>query len=249
LYLGDIPAAQQSFEHFAEVIVKKVQSQQTSGKVLGVAKLHVEILALEANLAKAERQRYQSMGMIALVIFLISSLVYFIFVRPYMRKMATDPLTGLLNEHAALQAIKHIAKPIRGKSNALALFDVNNFTEVNSQFGHMTGELALMSVANCLKQVTRERDVVGRVGADQFVVCLKNIEDATAKAFFERIQSELELTEFSNVIGEKINIDSSMSMYMSPDNFHDLAEVLRDIRDSLRQAYTEKREGDARPYP
>jgi diguanylate cyclase (GGDEF)-like protein len=247
LFLGDIPAAQQSFRHFAEVIIKKVQTQQTSGKVLGVAKLHVDILALEANLAKAEQQRYQSMAMIALIILLIASVIYFIFVRPYLRKMVTDPLTGLLNERAALQAIKHIVKPIRGKTNALALFDVNDFTKVNSQFGHMAGELSLKSVANCLKQVTRERDIVGRVGADQFVVCLKNIEDATAKAFFERIQSVLETTEFSNGVGEEINIDSSMSMYISPDDFHDIGEVLRDIRDSLKKAYTEKTQHNTRP--
>jgi diguanylate cyclase (GGDEF)-like protein len=248
LFLGDIPAAQQSFEHFADVIVKKIQTQQASAKVLGVANLHAEVLALEANLAKAEQQRYQSMVIIALVILLLASLVYFTFVRTYLRRMATDPLTGLLIENAALQAIKQIGKPKQGKANAVAIFDVNNFTQVNSQFGHMVGELALKSVANCLKQVTREQDIVGRMGAGQFVVCLKNIEDAPAKAFFERIQSVLENTEFSSGIGEKINIDSSMSIYMSPDSFHDVDEVLFEIRDALIKAYKALPESAGTPF-
>jgi len=248
LFLGDIPAAQLSFQRFNEVIVKKVQAQQTSAKVLGVAKLHAEVLALEANLAKTEQQQYQSMAMIALVIMLIVGGVYFIFVRSFLRKMANDPLTGLLNEHATLQAVKQIVKPKRGKTNALALFDINNFTEVSSQFGHKTGELALKSVAKSLKQATRERDIVGRIGADQFMVCLKNIEDATAKAFFQRIKSVLEASEFSSGIGEKTNVDSSMGMYMSPDDFHDLDEVLLEIRDSLKKASKERAEHAATPF-
>ncbi|MFT4940217.1 MAG: diguanylate cyclase (GGDEF)-like protein [Paraglaciecola sp.] len=235
MYLEDIPAAQANFKSFSDVITKKVFSQQESGKILGVAQLHSEILTLEANLASAKRQGIESMVIIALIIITLLTILYFAFYRRFMLKISTDPLTGLRNEHSALAEIKRVAVPSYGKSNALALFDVKNFTEVNSEFGHMTGKLALKSVADCLKQVTREYDVVGRIGGDQFIVCLKNIEDVIANAFFERIQRALEQTAFNAGTGDRINIDSTMSIYSSTDRFDDLDEVLNDMRDSLRK--------------
>jgi diguanylate cyclase (GGDEF)-like protein len=235
LFLEDIPEAQANFKHFSEVITKKVFSQQESGKILGVAKLHNELLTLEANLAIAKKQRIESMVMISLIIITLLTVFYFAFGRRFLHKISTDPLTGLRNEHSALAEIKRVTRPSNGKSNALALIDVKNFTEVNSEFGHMTGKLALKSVADCLKHVIRERDVVGRIGGDQFIVCLKNIEDAIANAFFERIQQALEQTAFDAGTGDRINIDSTMSIYSSTDRFNDLDEVLNDMRDSLRK--------------
>ena len=234
LFLQDIPAAKLNFKQFSDVITKKVFSQQASGQILGVAKLHNQVSTLEANLAAAKRQQIESMMMIAVVTITLLTLAYFAFCRRFLQRISTDPLTGLRNEHSALAQIKRIGRPSNGKTNALALFNVQNFAEVNSQFGHMTGKLALKSVAECLKHVTRERDVVGRIGGDQFIVCLKNIEEVIANAFFERIQHALEQTAFSSGTGESINIDSTMSTYLSADKFDDLDEVLNDMRDSLR---------------
>jgi len=235
LFLEDIPATQTSFKRFSDVIMKKVFSQQESGKILGVAKLHSELLTLEANLALAKKQQIQSMLMIALIIIALLTILYFVFGRRFLRKISTDPLTGLRNENSALAEIKRVARPSEGKANVLALFDVKNFTEVNSEFGHMTGELALKSVADCLKHATRERDVVGRVGGDQFIVCSINIEEVIAKTLFERVQRALADTAFNAGTGDRINIDSTMSIYSSTDKFDDLDEVLNDMRDSLRK--------------
>jgi diguanylate cyclase (GGDEF)-like protein len=238
LFLGDIPAAKDSFERLSLIIRERAMAQQKSAMVLGVAKLHSEILTLEASLADAERQRYQSMIVIVLGILAVVLIAYFLVGKRYLRKISSDPLTGLRNEHAALSEIKSVSVPTAGKTNALALFDLRNFTKVNSEFGHMTGELALKSVADCLKNVTRERDIVGRLGADQFVVCLKNTEDAIAKEFFQRIQDALEKIDVNTGTGQRINIDSSMSMYTTVESFKDLDEVLIDMRDSL--IYTDK---------
>ncbi|MFT5674902.1 MAG: diguanylate cyclase (GGDEF)-like protein [Paraglaciecola sp.] len=235
LFLEDIPAIQTSFRRFSDVIMEKVFSQQESGKILGVAKLHSELLTLEANLVIAKKQQVKSMVLIALIIIALLTILYFVFGRRFLRKISTDPLTGLRNESSALAKIKRIARPSEGKANVLALFDVKNFTEVSNEIGHMTGKLALKSVANCLKQATREQDVVGRVGGDQFIVCSINIEDVIAKALFERVQRTLADMAFNAGTGDRINIDSTMSIYSSTDKFDDLDEVLNDMRDSLRK--------------
>ena len=147
-----------------------------------------------------------------------------------MRKLATDSLTGLLNEQSVLAEIKRVKKPIDGKVNALAVFDMVNFTEVNTQFGYWTGDELLKRVALCLTQIIRERDIIGRLGAGQFIVCLKNIDDQTAKELFERIQNVLADIAFDSESGEKINVNSCTSMYLALDRFDDIEQVLEDMR-------------------
>ena len=114
--------------------------------------------------------------------------------------------------------------------NAVAVFDVTNFTEVNSQFGYLTGDTLLKKVAECLSQVTRERDLLGRLGAGRFIVCLKNIDDDTARVLFDRIQNVLTEMVLNTGSGEKVNVHSSMSMYISAEGFQDITQVLEDMR-------------------
>jgi diguanylate cyclase (GGDEF)-like protein len=235
LFLGDLESAQNSFEIYADTVNKKEKAQQDSAKVLGVAKLHSEIFSLEAHLAQAESKRLQTILIILSLVVLTGGLVYLTLGRAYLKSLSTDKLTGLLNEQVVVAEIKRVKAPIVGKVNALALFDVKNFTEVNTQFGYMTGEVLLRKVAKCLSDVTRDKDIVGRVGADQFIVCLKSVEERTANDLFQRILGSLSKVEVNNSGGNSINIQSSMNIYSSQGSFSDLDEVLTEIRDVLGQ--------------
>ncbi|MDU0355475.1 GGDEF domain-containing protein [Paraglaciecola aquimarina] len=235
LFLGDVDGARESFARYSASMLNKVRVQQTSARVLGVANLHNEILALEDNLAAAKAQRTQTIIIIVFVILSLVVLAYLFVGKRYLKKLATDKLTGLHNEQSVLTLIKKVKPPLNHKVNALAVFDVNNFTEMNTQFGYMTGDEALKSVAKCLTKVTRDQDIVGRIGADQFIVCLKNIEEQTANDLFERILDALTNVVFNDVTGSSINVRSSMSIYSSDGDFADLDEVLADIRDVVKK--------------
>jgi diguanylate cyclase (GGDEF)-like protein len=118
----------------------------------------------------------------------------------------------------------------------LALFDVSNFTAINDEFGYKVGELTLKHVAECLKHVTRERDIVGRAGADQFIVCLINIEDVVATELFLRVQEALADVSFKVGNGEKVEVHCNMHAYSSVNSLSDADEVLSEIRSVLRKA-------------
>ncbi len=230
LFLGDIEKSKEAFSHYAKRLTEKLRAQQSSARVLGVAKLHGEIITLEADLAKVQKQHIQSLIIITLFIVVILALIYFTIGRKYLRTLATDNLTGLRNEQAVLADIKRVKKPIQGKVNALAVFDMKNFTQVNTQFGYLKGDELLKRVARCLSQVTRNHDLVGRLGVGQFIVCLKNIDDSTAKELFERIQKVLADVVFDSDSGEKINVHTSTSMYLALDGFDDIEQVLEEMR-------------------
>jgi len=236
LFLGDVEGAKISFDNYSVVALEKIKKQQTSARVLGVANLHNEISGLETNLAKAEEQRLQIILLVLMTILGLIGLGYLTLGRSYLHKLATDPLTGLSNEHSVLTQIKKVQKPIGEKVNALAVIDVSNFTAVNAQYGYNAGELALKNVAECLKQVTREKDIVGRVGADQFIVCLVNIENVIAEELFLRIQNALIDLNFKVGNGEKVDVHSKMHVYSSVTSLADADDVLAEIRNVLRKA-------------
>jgi diguanylate cyclase (GGDEF)-like protein len=236
LFLGDIEAANRSFDHYSTLTLEKVKTQQSSARVLSSAHLNNEIIGLENSLAAAEQRRIRSILMGFLVVVALLGLIYLVVGRKYLYKLTTDPLTGLSNEQSVVGQIKKVKTPEAGKVNALALFDINNFTAINAEFGYAAGEEALKQVSECLKQVTREQDIVGRVGADQFIVCLKSIDEDVANEFFTRIQTALTNVYYEAGTGEKVEVKSSMHLYSTSNDFSDVSDVLSEVRSVLRKS-------------
>ena len=235
LFLGNVEAAQISFDNYSFISLEKIKKQQTSARVLGVANLHNEISGLETSLVEAEEQRLKIIVLVILTIIGLIGLGYLTLGRSYLRKLATDPITGLSNEHSVIAKLKKVRAPIDQKVNALALFNVSNFTAINTQYGYKAGELTLKQVAECLKQVTREKDIVGRVGADQFIVCLVNIEEVVAKELFSRVQEALVNVSFKVGSGDKVEVSSNMHVYSSVNSLSDADDVIAEIRSVLRK--------------
>ena len=235
LFLGNIEAAQLSFDNYSSISLEKIKKQQASARVLGVANLHNEIIGLETSLAKSKEQRSQIIVVVLITILGLITLGYLFLSRGYLRKLASDPLTGLSNEHSVLAKIKKVKVPTDSKVNSLALFDVSNFTSVNVKYGYKAGELALRQVADCLQQVTREQDIVGRVGANQFIVCLVNIEELVANELFSRVQTALADLRLNVGSKKTVEVHSNMHVYSSVNSLSDVDNVLAEIRSVLRQ--------------
>lgn len=98
-----------------------------------------------------------------------------------------DMLTGLPNRTLLEDRLKiAIAQANRsGKIVALFFLDVDNFKVVNDTMGHLTGDRLLIGIGNTLRLSMREGDTVARIGGDEFVVLLSqidNADDAVGKA-------------------------------------------------------------------
>jgi diguanylate cyclase (GGDEF)-like protein len=104
-----------------------------------------------------------------------------------------DPLTGLLNrrgfdERAALE----LARAKReGGSLALVTFDIDYFKRVNDEWGHEIGDRVLVWTGGLLAARSRDIDVVGRFGGEEFIVLLPGSDSADAAAFAERVRTAL----------------------------------------------------------
>lgn len=98
----------------------------------------------------------------------------------------TDPLTGLANRRAMDIALSRLV----ASHTPLALLhvDLDYFKIVNDTLGHAAGDHVLMHVAGVFRQEARETDVVARVGGDEFVVIMPEVND---RSYLERIGRRL----------------------------------------------------------
>lgn len=100
-----------------------------------------------------------------------------------LKEATLDSLTQVYNRKEATKLIELDLK--KSKSRAMLLMDIDNFKFINDTCGHLVGDDVLVTLTSILKANTRENDIIARVGGDEFIVYLKNInkvEDVLNKA-------------------------------------------------------------------
>lgn len=100
-----------------------------------------------------------------------------------------DPLTGLFNRRYAEKRLKEeISRSQRkGYPLTLVLFDLNDFKQINDQFGHSTGDDVLKAFSDSLNKAVREADLAARLGGDEFFMLLTECDEAQAETIVNRI--------------------------------------------------------------
>ena len=133
--------------------------------------------------------------------------------REMARLAIQDPLTGLGNRAMLEDNLdRAMARAERNRAGLAVLFlDLNRFKEINDSLGHHVGDELLQTVARRLKKLTREDDVVARMGGDEFVIILENLatpEDASVVAvvLLDAISVPIEAAGTSLVVSASIGI-------------------------------------------
>ncbi|GGY17214.1 sensor domain-containing diguanylate cyclase [Paludibacterium paludis] len=95
-----------------------------------------------------------------------------------------DPLTGLPNRRAAMEAIDAaLARQTRVKKGlALMFLDLDGFKEINDSLGHDAGDALLQQFAGRLLAAVRSTDMVARLAGDEFVILLEHLKEADMDA-------------------------------------------------------------------
>ena len=105
----------------------------------------------------------------------------------------TDELTGLYNRRGLFALGEHTLRIARRRARGLGVIyvDVDGLKAINDRFGHAQGDEALRTVADAIRASTRESDVAGRVGGDEFVILVED-EPAVTADLLQRLRRRVE---------------------------------------------------------
>ena len=150
-----------------------------------------------------------------------------------------DNLTGLANRSLILELLER-AITLAGRNHskvAILFLDLNGFKAINDRLGHDAGDLLLKIVAERLMQAVRKTDYVGRLGGDEFLVVLQNIDTLEnaqhlALKIFEHLQRPC------TIKNKKLLPSTSIGVSLYPDDGKD-SDLL--ILHADQEMYQDKR--------
>ncbi len=146
-----------------------------------------------------------------------------------LRYLAThDALTGLPNRTLLKDRLEYEIASVQRHENMFALIfvDLDGFKSVNDTHGHDAGDELLVWVAGLLRECVRSTDTIARIGGDEFVLIITDVESRDAASFtagkiIERISEDIK------VAGATVNIGASLGIALCPNDANDVDDLLR----------------------
>jgi diguanylate cyclase (GGDEF)-like protein len=123
----------------------------------------------------------------------------------------TDPLTGLTNRRGLEQQLDQLLAHSERAAETLSLlvFDVDHFKAINDTYGHETGDVVLVALAQRAREATRAQDVLGRFGGEEFLGILPSAGRDAALTAAERLRAhvaEAPVATPSGAVGVTISV-------------------------------------------
>jgi diguanylate cyclase (GGDEF)-like protein len=130
------------------------------------------------------------------------------------RQAITDDLTGLVNRRRFIEALDAEIERARrfGAALTIVLADLDNFKQVNDEFGHHGGDVVLRAFADLIRSHVRDVDVSGRIGGEEFAILLPDTDAAGAARVAERMRTSLNEIAIPLSEGDVIHVASSFGV-------------------------------------
>lgn len=162
-----------------------------------------------------------------------------------------DELTGLPNRVLFKDRLENSRfMAIRNKKKLAILFiDLDGFKEINDTFGHKAGDMLLQEVSKRILSLVRQSDTVARMGGDEFIVLLNNIECSNnvalvAGKILEIVGKPILLS------GHTAKVGCSIGISIFPDHNNDIEKLINyadtamyEVKKAGKNAYAFHRSG------
>jgi diguanylate cyclase (GGDEF)-like protein len=133
----------------------------------------------------------------------------------------TDELTGIANRRSLFRAAETMLAS--GLPLAAILFDLNEFKQVNDQYGHVAGDQILADVGEVCRNNTRLGDLVGRYGGDEFLMLIREATANEARLIANRLEGEICQLRWT-IHGTTFGISACFGVAGTDDGVHDTFE-------------------------
>ncbi len=160
------------------------------------------------------------------------------------KKVERDDLTGVFNRRYVLSLLEKICIESNDELYYVLFVDVNALKYTNDNFGHEAGDRLITKIANGISGAIREDDIIARIGGDEFLVIIKDLNDEDCGNIIDRIYSNFEQANET----EEFQVSASIGcVFVSKDvkaqglNYI-LSAADEDMRENKKQFYLNQKE-------
>jgi diguanylate cyclase (GGDEF)-like protein len=150
----------------------------------------------------------------------------------------TDQLTGLPNARALQLMLEHRLAECRryeGEVVSVLSIDVDDFKEVNEQYGHGVGDRLLASVSAVVKNQLRQMDMLARFAGDEFLAVLPGANAQVTAMVSERVRHAVESQVFNVKTGRNVEVRVSAGTGSYPADGETAEELLQAASRDMRR--------------
>jgi diguanylate cyclase (GGDEF)-like protein len=167
----------------------------------------------------------------------------------YYHLSIVDHLTGLYNRRYFWETLERSLKEARryGHDISLILIDLDNFKQINDQYGHQVGDELLKIVAEGLRSSVRATDLVARYGGDEFVILLPRENVHRCKDLLERLRQKLKSCRLEKYPSIEVEFSMGVASFSEIREQSNQGETFS-LPDSLPEADALLRLADMRMY-
>ena len=152
-----------------------------------------------------------------------------------------DSLTDLPNRFLALDRLNLLTKEAKRTRKKLAVLfiDLDDFKKVNDTLGHALGDKLLIQASQRLKSVIRSSDTIGRLGGDEFIVIINNLDEALdVRPIAEKLLDNFR--DVFKVESRELLLTTSIGISIYPDDGEEPNVLLRNADSAM---YHSKNQG------
>ncbi|WBL15794.1 EAL domain-containing protein [Sutcliffiella sp. NC1] len=145
-----------------------------------------------------------------------------------------DSLTHLPNRRSFINQLRGTVLDRKFSRSKLTVFfiDLDNFKQINDQWGHDAGDLVLKEAAKRIQSVIRPTDIAARLGGDEFVVMLKDVQDEEdAITIVQRMLNQFQKP--INISGQDYTLSCSIGVAHYPDHGESSEDLIKSADTAL----------------
>ncbi len=148
-----------------------------------------------------------------------------------------DPLTEVMNRRGFERVLKTESERARRNNtkNFALLIDCDDFKGINEKYGHSVGDIVLQELSSRLSKAVRPTDHVARIGGDEFIVLLSELETSTALMVAERVRLSVAETPI-NLANGTTKITTSTGVTELPRELLSIEEILAAANSGLKSS-------------
>lgn len=150
-----------------------------------------------------------------------------------------DTLTGVANRRSLMKKAQKSFKQSKknGTSLSILMIDIDHFKEINDRLGHSSGDKVLAEVASLGSDIMRKSDLFGRLGGEEFMVCLPKTTLTSAMEIAERIRSCVSGASWPFSQLDKVTVSIGVASFKNDSELTDL------VKRADKQLYQAKASG------